>query len=118
MRHIGLTAVILAISACAHTPSERSAQPVATAVQPQAPTGAMLPEGPSSTYPQAPIPPSAQSPFVVEPTAPEQPKQVAGLTPAQYSDLFDRIRSGFKLDDHPEQPGIDQQLDWFVSNPD
>jgi membrane-bound lytic murein transglycosylase D len=78
----------------------------------------MLPEGPSSTYPLPATPPSAQSPFVVEPTAPEEPTQVAGLTPAQYSDLFDRIRAGFKLDDHPEQSGIDQQLDWFASNPD
>jgi membrane-bound lytic murein transglycosylase D len=78
----------------------------------------VLPDGPSSTYPQAPIPPSAQSPLVVEPSAPEEPRQVAGLTPAQYSDLFDRIRAGFKLDDHPEQAGIDQQLDWFASNPD
>jgi membrane-bound lytic murein transglycosylase D len=56
---------------------------------------------------------------VVEPQAPEEPtQQVAGLSPAQYSDLFDRIRAGFRLDDHPEQPDIDQQLDWFASNPD
>jgi membrane-bound lytic murein transglycosylase D len=56
---------------------------------------------------------------VVEPQAPaEEPTQVAGLSPAQYSDLFDRMRAGFKLDDHPEQQGIDQQLDWFASNPD
>ena len=86
-------------------------------MEPQ-PSGAVLPEGPSSTYPLPPIPPSAQSPLVVEPQAPAQPTQVAGLTPGQYSDLFDRMRAGFKLDDHPEQPGIDQQLDWFASNPD
>jgi membrane-bound lytic murein transglycosylase D len=86
--------------------------------QPQ-PVGAVLPDGPSSTYPKAPIPPSAQSPLVTEPSAPaEEPTQVAGLTPAQYSDLFDRMRAGFKLDDHPEEHGIDQQLDWFASNPD
>jgi membrane-bound lytic murein transglycosylase D len=116
MRHICLTSVILLISACAHTPAERSTAPIAQAAQPL-PTGAMLPEGPSSTYPTAPTPPSAQSPFVVEPSAPAEPTQVAGLTPAQYSDLFDRIRAGFKLDDHPEQSGIDQQLDGFASNP-
>ena len=85
--------------------------------QPQ-PVGAVLPEGPSSTYPKAPIPPSAQSPLVTEPSAPaEEPTQVAGLTPAQYQNLFDRMRAGFKLDDHPEEHGIDQQLDWFASNP-
>lgn len=116
-RHICLTSVILVISACAHTPTERSTAPVARAVEPQ-PTGAVLPEGPSSTYPQPPIPPAAQSPLVIEPQAPEEPTQVAGLTPAQYSDLFDRIRAGFKLDEYPEQSGIDQQLDWFASNPD
>ena len=114
VRHTCLTSVILAISACAHAPAER---PVAQ-VRQQQPVGAVLPEGPSSTYPQAPIPPSAQSPLVVEPSAPtEEPTQVAGLTPAQYSDLFDRMRAGFKLDDHPEEHGIDQQLDWFASNP-
>ena len=114
-RHALLTSVILVISACAHAPAER---PVVQVRQPQ-PVGAVLPEGPSSTYPKAPIPPSAQSPLVTEPSAPaEEPTQVAGLTPAQYSDLFDRMRAGFKLDDHPEEHGIDQQLDWFASNPD
>jgi membrane-bound lytic murein transglycosylase D len=114
VRHACAASVILAISACAHAPAER---PVAHTRQPQ-PIGAVLPEGPSSTYPQAPIPPSAQSPLVVEPSAPsEEPTQVAGLTPAQYSDLFDRMRAGFKLEDHPDEHGIDQQLDWFASNP-
>ena len=112
-RHACLTSVILVISACAHAPAER---PVAQIRQ--QPVGAVIPEGPSSTYPRAPTPPSAQSPLVVEPSAPvEEPTQVAGLTPAQYSDLFDRMRSGFKLEDHPEEHGIDQQLDWFASNP-
>ena len=115
VRHACLTSVILAISACAHAPAER---PVAQSRQ-QQPVGAVLPEGPSSTYPQAPIPPSAQSPLVVEPSAPtDEPTQVAGLTPSQYSDLFDRMRAGFKLEDHPDEAGIDQQLDWFASNPD
>jgi peptidoglycan lytic transglycosylase D len=113
-RHACLTSVILLISACAHAPAQR---PIAQAVQ--QPVGAVVPDGPSSTYPQPPTPPSAQSPLVVEPSAPpEEPTQVAGLTPAQYSDLFDRMRAGFKLDDHPDEPGIDQQLDWFASNPD
>ncbi|MGH8324933.1 MAG: transglycosylase SLT domain-containing protein, partial [Steroidobacteraceae bacterium] len=103
------------ISACAHAPVER---PVTQAAQRQ-PLGAVLPEGPSSTYPQALTPPSAQSPLVVEPQAPEAPPTpVAGLTPAQYADLFDRLRAGFKLEDHPEEPGIERQLDWFASNPD
>jgi membrane-bound lytic murein transglycosylase D len=115
MRHASLISVILVISACAHAPE----RPVVQTRQQQQPIGAVLPEGPSSTYPQAPTPPSAQSPLVVEPSAPtEAPTQVAGLTPAQYADLFDRMRAGFKLDDHPEEHGIDEQLDWFASNPD
>jgi hypothetical protein len=113
-RHILLACVIVAISACAHGPAQRSVPQVA---QQQQPLGAMLPEGPSSTYPVPPTPPSAQSPLVVEPQAPEEPTQVAGLTPAQYADLFDRVRAGFKLEDHPDEPDIDQQLDWFASNP-
>src|SRR6202034_3806806 len=114
VRHACLTSVILAISACAHAPAER---PVAQMRQPQ-PIGAVLPEGPSSTYPQAPIPPSAQSPLVVEPSAPaEEPTQVAGLTPAQYADLFDRMRAGFKLEDESEQKAVGQQLRWYAANP-
>jgi membrane-bound lytic murein transglycosylase D len=114
-RHACLTSVILVISACAHAPAER---PVAQIKQPQ-PTGAMLPGGPSSTAPQELTPPSAQSPLVVEPSAPpEEPTQVAGLTPEQYADLFDRMRAGFKLDDHPDEQSVDEQLDWFASNPD
>jgi membrane-bound lytic murein transglycosylase D len=115
MRHVGLLCIVLAISACAHAPPQR---PEAPPVAHQQPLGAVLPEGPSSTYPLPPTPPSAQSPLVVEPQAPEEPTQVAGITPTQYSDLFDRIRAGFKLEDHPDREDIDQQLDWFASNPD
>ncbi len=114
-RHAILASVILALSACAHAPAQR---PFAQQLPVAQPIGAVLPEGPSSTYPQAPTPPSAQSPLVVEPQAPEEPTQVAGLTPAQYADLFDRMRAGFKLDDIQAQRGIDQQLDWYASNPD
>jgi len=41
---------------------------------------------------------------------------VAGLTPEQYPDVFDRIRAGFKLDD-VESPRIDQQLAFYANNP-
>jgi membrane-bound lytic murein transglycosylase D len=113
MRHVSLAAVVLAISACAHNPASR---PVAQVAQ-QHTVGTLAPDWPSSTYPQPPTPPSAQSPLVVEPQAPEEPTQVAGLTPTQYADLFDRIRAGFKLEDHPDEQSIDEQLDWFASNP-
>jgi membrane-bound lytic murein transglycosylase D len=102
-----------------HAPAER---PFKAPVQ--EPIGAVPPAGPSSTYPEAPTPPSAQSPLAAEPSlafeppALEEPTQVAGLTPAQYADLFDRMRAGFKLEDAPDRRGIDQQLNWYASNPD
>jgi peptidoglycan lytic transglycosylase D len=41
---------------------------------------------------------------------------VAGLTPEQYPDVFDRIRAGFKLGDI-DSPRIDQQLAFYANNP-
>ncbi len=40
-----------------------------------------------------------------------------GANPAQYADLLDRMRAGFRLGDgdHSE---VDQQLRWYVANPD
>ena len=38
--------------------------------------------------------------------------------PAQYTDLFDRMRAGFKLDDGEDRQAIDSQLHWFANNPD
>jgi membrane-bound lytic murein transglycosylase D len=49
-------------------------------------------------------------------TAVDTTSTVAGLTPEQYPDLFDRIRAGFKLDD-VESRQIDQQLVFFANNP-
>jgi membrane-bound lytic murein transglycosylase D len=41
---------------------------------------------------------------------------IAGLTPEQYPDVFDRIRAGFKLTDIDSRQ-IDQQLAWYANNP-
>jgi membrane-bound lytic murein transglycosylase D len=41
---------------------------------------------------------------------------IAGLTPEQYPDVFDRIRAGFKLDDVDSRQ-IDQQLAFYANNP-
>jgi membrane-bound lytic murein transglycosylase D len=41
---------------------------------------------------------------------------LAGLTPEQYPDVFDRMRAGFKIDD-VESPRIDQQLAFYANNP-
>jgi membrane-bound lytic murein transglycosylase D len=46
-----------------------------------------------------------------------EPQPVVGLTPAQYSDLFDRIRAGFKLDDSEDRRAIDAELNWYANNP-
>jgi membrane-bound lytic murein transglycosylase D len=107
-----LAACVLAISACAHTPSGHP--PTGPAVEP---TGFIPPAEPSSTYPEAPTPPSVQATESADPTLSASPTQVAGLTPAQYADLFDRMRAGFKLDD-VERVAVEQQLNWFASHPD
>ncbi len=39
------------------------------------------------------------------------------LTPADYSDLFDRMRAGFKLQDS-DHSAIDRELEWYAGNPD
>jgi peptidoglycan lytic transglycosylase D len=107
-----LAVCVIAISACAHTPSEHPLK--GPAVEP---TGLIPPADPSGTYPEAPTPPSAQTAEPADPTLNATPTQVAGLTPAQYADLFDRMRAGFKLDD-AERVAVEQQLSWFASHPD
>jgi membrane-bound lytic murein transglycosylase D len=53
----------------------------------------------------------------VEPgSMPDSQSTVAGLTPEQYPDVFDRIRAGFKLEDVDHRQ-IDQQLAFFANNP-
>jgi membrane-bound lytic murein transglycosylase D len=42
---------------------------------------------------------------------------VPSLTPADYSDLFDRMRAGFKLPDS-DHGAIDRELEWYANNPD
>ncbi len=101
-----------ALAACAHAPAVEG--PLQVAVSP--PADAVPPAGPSSTYPEQPVPPSAQSPAAEAP-ATEEPEPVAGITPTQYTDLFDRMRAGFKLES-TMNPAVQQQLGWFVNNPD
>ncbi|MEO8017265.1 MAG: LysM peptidoglycan-binding domain-containing protein [Pseudomonadota bacterium] len=43
-------------------------------------------------------------------------RTIAGLTPDQYPDVFDRIRAGFKLEDVDSRQ-IDTQLAFFANNP-
>ena len=67
---------------------------------------------PAVAPPPAASPPAETPP----PPAPEPEAQPATLTPAQYADLFDRIRTGFTLPDADEQ-SVDEQLSWYASNP-
>ena len=46
------------------------------------------------------------------------PTQLAGLSPGQYADLFDRMRAGFKLTDAPDSRTVDRELEWYAANPD
>jgi membrane-bound lytic murein transglycosylase D len=140
--HSLLVPTLLVLAACAHAP-QRPAQPqilespLGSFVAPSGPapdTAAPATAAPTAppatvassttTLPAAdPAAPVAES-VATEATAPAQPApapgptQVAGLDPAQYADLFDRIRAGFRLEDGSEHPAVDQQLRWYASNPD
>ena len=75
---------------------------------------------PLPPQPEQPVvPPAAASPPAEAPPPPPAapPPQVAAPAPVQYADLFARIRGGFVLGDPDEAP-IDQQLNWYASNPD
>jgi membrane-bound lytic murein transglycosylase D len=106
-----LAACALGLAACAHAPAKLE-KPVTASAQ------IVPPAEPSATYPEAPTPPSAQASQPTDSTLDNaEPTQVAGLTPAQYADLFDRMRAGFKLDD-VQRLAVDQQLNWFAAHPD
>ncbi len=99
---------VLILAACAHAPA---GHPLPSAPL-EAPPGVVPPAEPSSTYPEGLVPPAAQATEPADATLTETPTQVAGLTPAQYADLFDRMRSGFKIDE-VERAAVDQQLNWL-----
>jgi membrane-bound lytic murein transglycosylase D len=93
-------------------PTPASQAPVAPASSdasaPGSPAGA---GGTASTAPAAAAAAAAASALSGGPT------QVAGLNPAQYADLFDRMRAGFTLQDESEHHAVDQQLRWYAGNP-
>ena len=114
-----IVAVALTLAGCAHTPSSdrplkgASEEPVGVNV-PAAPTAA----GASATNPEPIVPPAAQTaqaPEILDDTT--EPTAVAGITPAQYSDLFDRMRAGFKLEE-VDRHAVDVQSDWYANHPD
>ncbi len=86
-----------------------SEEPLASSSHP------LRPAETSATNPEPLTPPGAQAPAVEESAT--EPTPVAGITPAQYSDLFDRMRAGFKLEDE-DRHAIDTNADWYANHPD
>ena len=88
------------------SPTPDTAEPVSSANDPIVPAAA-----PSGA--------SADTPATVSTPAPSPPDltQVAGLDPAQYADLFDRMRAGFKLEDGSDRQAVDLELHWYAGNP-
>jgi membrane-bound lytic murein transglycosylase D len=126
----------LALTGCATGPSPSpteapatvitAAQATPAAVSPTPVAASMKPVQPSST-PARPLAEGmvqAELPVDFEVTetpdgaavAEDASHTIAGLTPEQYPDVFDRIRAGFKLEDI-ESRQIDVQLAFFANNP-
>jgi len=102
---------ILTLTACS-TPPLVQPEPIALE------TVAVLPV---TTWSESPLP-QRQASATVTPTSgtDEATAQVAvNPSPRQvdYSDLFDRIRAGFKLPDS-DHAAIDRELEWYAGNPD
>jgi membrane-bound lytic murein transglycosylase D len=131
---------LVALAGCAHVPSRSTppppqvlntslgtfpaaAAPVAAASTAPVAVAATLNESAGDvpavqTTDAAAIPASAATADAA-PSAPAgEATQVAGLTPAQYADLFDRMRAGFRLEDQSEHGEVGQQLHWYATNPD
>jgi membrane-bound lytic murein transglycosylase D len=94
-------------SAAAETPSEATPPPV-EAVIPPAPAAEVV--AGDATTPGAETPAAAIATGAATETAP--------VSPAQYTNLFDRMRAGFRLNDSGDRRAIDQQLRWYANNPD
>jgi membrane-bound lytic murein transglycosylase D len=91
--------------------------PEADAVPATASAAAAIAEAPAAAA-TAEAPAAAVVDSAAPAAAPAEPTQVAGLTPGQYGDLFDRMRAGFRLEDAPDRRAVEQQLRWYASNPD
>jgi membrane-bound lytic murein transglycosylase D len=85
----------------------RKRAPTVTSVEDELPAQLIADEEPDTVIDTGPT---------IDETAPDTTSTVAGLTPEQYPDVFDRIRAGFKLED-VESRQIDQQLVFFANNP-
>jgi membrane-bound lytic murein transglycosylase D len=110
---LGMCAALL-LAACAHTPADRPLKgPSEEPIGVPATARSVPPAEPTAAFPEPLTPPAAQNPELDDP----EPTPVVGLTPAQYGDLFDRMRAGFKLED-ADRHAVDQQTDWYADHPD
>jgi membrane-bound lytic murein transglycosylase D len=91
-----------------------TAAPAADAASPT-PTQPAAEADPAAAAAVAPSP-ATEATAAAPPLAPG-PTQVAGLDPAQYADLFDRMRAGFRLEDGSDHHAVDLELHWYASNP-
>jgi membrane-bound lytic murein transglycosylase D len=137
-----LTLALLGVAACAHSPQRPDsagqprminsalgsfpANPTVTSTAPAAapspgataPTPPPAPDAATAVAPAATDTPNDAAPAATPPASAAGPMQVAGLAPAQYADLFDRMRAGFRLEDGSDHRAVDEQLRWFAANPD
>jgi membrane-bound lytic murein transglycosylase D len=106
-----ITGAILTLTACSTPPIVRP-EPIALE------SVVILPV---TTLSDAQLPQrQASAPATAPSTADEPAAPIAAsppLRPADYSDLFDRIRAGFKLPDS-DHAAIDRELEWYAGNPD
>ena len=100
-RAIRLALFALVLSALAACATHRPSRPT--------------PAGPTDIVSAAPRIPPEQPP--ASPPRKASQEGPAILAPAQYADLFDRIRDGFELP-ISDRPAIERQLNWYASNPD
>ncbi len=135
-----LIVLAAALTGCATAPSESPKEapaPVTAAAEAAAAPVAQAPPA-ATPSPRQPAPPRRQAALVAAADGrrgaarststgrrsaadagaePEDPSHtIAGLTPEQYPDVFDRIRAGFKLEDIDSRQ-IDVQLAFFANNP-
>jgi membrane-bound lytic murein transglycosylase D len=102
-------------SPAAAQPSSNREIPFALGEQPAGATStATVPAETAAQAPAAATEPAASA----DSATPADGTDAVPAPPAQYADLFDRMRAGFKLDDGEDRHAIDQQLRWYANNPD
>jgi membrane-bound lytic murein transglycosylase D len=115
-RHALLTLSLLAASACVHTPVERAQAPAPAAASPSLPTQTPLSAAEQALAPAA-APDAASAAALASTQSDAGREPLAGLTPGQYADLFDRMRAGFQLEDGADHRAVDEQLRYYAGNP-